>query len=106
MSADGQDKTAALLAKLWVKIQPIVEERLSALDRAAAAAGQGPLPDDMRLEARNNAHKLAGSLGMYGFDEGTRVARELEQMLDAGAPDSARLNGLVADLRASVVPKN
>ena len=104
-TADGQDKTAALLAKLWVKIQPIVEERLAVLDHASAAAGQGRLPDELRVEARNNAHKLAGSLGMYGFDEGTRVARELEQMLDAGAPDPARLGGLVAELRAAVVPK-
>ena len=105
-AADGQDKTAALLAKLWVKIQPIVEERLVVLDQASAAAGLGALPDELRVQARNNAHKLAGSLGMYGFDEGTRVARELEQMLDAGASDPARLSALVAELRASVVPKS
>jgi len=105
-TADGQDKTAALLAKLWVKIQPIVEERLTVLDRAAAATGQGSLPDDLRIEARNSAHKLAGSLGMYGFDEGTRVARELEQLLDAGPPAPARFSSLVAELRAAVVPKS
>jgi HPt (histidine-containing phosphotransfer) domain-containing protein len=99
------DKTAALLAKLWVKIQPIVEERLVVLDRAAAAANQGALTDDLRIEARNAAHKLAGSLGMYGFDEGTRVSRELEQVLDAGAPDAARLSALVTELRGAVVPK-
>ena len=100
------DKTAVLLAKLWVKIQPIVEERLVVLDRAAAAANQGALTDDLRIEARNAAHKLAGSLGMYGFDEGTRVSRELEQMLDTAAPDAARLGALVSELRAAVVPKS
>lgn len=105
-TADAQDKTAALLAKLWVKIRPIVEERLSVLDRAAAAAGQGSLPDELRIEARNSAHKLAGSLGMYGFDEGTRVARELEQLLDAGSPTPAGFSSLVAELRAAVVPKS
>ena len=104
--ADAVDKTTALLAKLWIKIRPIVEERIAVLDRAAAAAAQGTLPDDLRVEARNSAHKLAGSLGMYGFDEGTRVARELEQLLDAGSPDPARLNSLVAELRAAVVPKD
>jgi HPt (histidine-containing phosphotransfer) domain-containing protein len=103
---DAQDKTTALLAKLWIKIQPIVEERLVVLDSAAAAATQGSLPDNLRMEARSSAHKLAGSLGMYGFDEGTRVARELEQMLETGVLDSARLSGLVAELRASVVPKS
>src|SRR5438270_12535796 len=103
---EPEDKTTALLAKLWVKIQPIVEERFVVLDRAAAASGQGSLSDDLRIEARNAAHKLAGSLGMYGFDEGTRVARELEQMLDAGAPDPARLTALVTELRAAVDPKS
>jgi len=104
--SEAADKTAALLAKLWVKIQPLVEERIAVLDRAAAAAAHSALPDDLRIEARNSAHKLAGSLGMYGFDEGTRVARELEQLLDAGSPDAARLSSLVAELRASVVPKS
>ena len=104
--ADAVDKTTALLAKLWIKIRPIVEERIAVLDRAAAAAAQATLPDDLRVEARNSAHKLAGSLGMYGFDEGTRVARELEQLLDAGSPDPLRLSSLVAELRASVVPKS
>ena len=83
---DAADKTAALLAKLWVKIQPLVEERLAALDQAAAAAAAGTLADELRKEAAGDAHKLAGSLGMYGYDEGTRVARELEVLLgEAGA---------------------
>jgi HPt (histidine-containing phosphotransfer) domain-containing protein len=104
--AESADRTAVLLAKLWVKIQPIVEERLIVLDRAAAAAGQGALSDELRIEGRSAAHKLAGSLGMYGFDDGTRVARELEQMLDAAAPDAARFSALVTELRAAVVPKS
>ena len=103
---EAADKTGALLAKLWVKIQPIVEDRLAILDRASAAAAQNTIPDDLRKEAQSSAHKLAGSLGMYGFDDGTRVARELEQLLDAGAPDPTRLNALVAELRAAVVPNS
>ncbi|HEX3572334.1 MAG TPA: Hpt domain-containing protein [Acidobacteriaceae bacterium] len=102
---EAADKTSALLAKLWVKIQPLVEERLVVLDRASSAATQGMLTEDLRTEAQSSAHRLAGSLGMYGFDEGTRIAREIEQLLDGGAPAPARLNALVAELRASIVPK-
>ena len=102
---DAEDKTAALLATLWVKIQPLVEERLATLDKAAAAASAGALADDVRKEAASNAHKLAGSLGMYGYDEGTRVARELEVMLGGAAPDGARLVVLIAELRKAVLPK-
>jgi HPt (histidine-containing phosphotransfer) domain-containing protein len=101
---DAQDKTAALLAKLWVKIQPLVEQRLATLDQAAAAATVGTLSGDLRREAAGNAHKLAGSLGMYGYDEGTRVARELELLLGEAAPDPARLSSLIAELRTAVFP--
>jgi HPt (histidine-containing phosphotransfer) domain-containing protein len=101
---DAEDKTAALLATLWVKIRPLVEERLATLDKAAAAASAGTLAEDLRKEAASSAHKLAGSLGMYGYDEGTRVARELEVLLGKAAPDAARLSALIAELRAAVFP--
>ena len=103
--SEAADKTAALLAKLWVKIQPIVEERLAILDRASSAATAGSLSPELRKEAQNNAHKLAGALGMYGFDEGTLVARELERLLDTEAPDPVRLSELVRELRTSVTPQ-
>ena len=101
---DAEDKTAALLATLWVKIRPLVEERLATLDKAAAAASAGTLAEDLRKEAASSAHKLAGSLGMYGYDEGTRVARELEVLLGGAKLDAARLSALVAELRAAVFP--
>lgn len=102
---DAEDKTAALLAVLWVKVRPLVEERLAVLDKAAVAASAGTLADDLRKEAMSNAHKLAGSLGMYGYDEGTRVARELEVLLGGAKPDAARLAKLIAELREAVFPK-
>jgi HPt (histidine-containing phosphotransfer) domain-containing protein len=104
--SDATDKTTALLAKLWIKIQPIVEDRLTALDRASVAAAQGSLSDELRKEAQSNAHKLAGALGMYGFDEGTRISRELEHLLERGIPEPGRLTALVAELRASLTPNS
>ena len=103
--SQAEDKTTALLRKLWVKIQPIVEERIAVLDRASDAATQGAMDDGLRKEAQSSAHKLAGALGMYGFDEGTRVARELEHLLDGAVPDAKKLNDLVAELRAAIIPK-
>ena len=102
---DAADKTASLLAALWVRIRPLVEERLALLDRAATAAAEGRLDDRLRSDAASSAHKLAGSLGMYGFDEGTRVARELETLLGGANPDATRLGRLIAELRAAVLPQ-
>jgi HPt (histidine-containing phosphotransfer) domain-containing protein len=87
-----------------VKIRPLVEERLATLDKAATAASVGTLAEDLRKEAESSAHKLAGSLGMYGYDEGTRVARELEVLLGKATPDAVKLNALIAELRATVFP--
>ena len=100
---DAEDKTKALLAALWLKNRPIVEERLATLDEAATVAGT--LSEDQRKTAQGTAHKLAGALGMYGYDEGTRIARLLEQLLDSARPEPERFRGLIAELRTAVFPE-
>ncbi|MGP8260254.1 MAG: Hpt domain-containing protein [Acidobacteriaceae bacterium] len=101
---DSDEKTAALLAAVWQRNRPLVEERLALLDRAAAMAGAGTLTDELRKEACDTAHKLAGSLGMYGYDEGSRIAREMEVLLGDNSPHAARLGDLAAKLRRAIFP--
>jgi HPt (histidine-containing phosphotransfer) domain-containing protein len=102
---DPADKTADLLAALWLRNRPVVEQRLALLDQTAAAAAAGSLDEALRQEAVSCAHKLAGSLGMYGYDEGTRIAREMEVLLGAGSSDGVRLLLLCGELRAAVFPE-
>jgi len=103
---DSDEKTASLLAEIWQRNRPLVEERLALLDRAAAAAAAGALNLEPRAEAGGAAHKLAGSLGMYGYDEGTRIARQIEVLLLGDATlDAARLGTLVAELRRAIFPE-
>lgn len=97
-----ESKTSALLASLWLRHRPIIQERLQVLDRVGDAASAGTLDPDAREEAADVAHKLAGSLGMYGYDEGTRIARKLELLLDYRTPDAAQIQRLAAELRASL----
>jgi HPt (histidine-containing phosphotransfer) domain-containing protein len=103
--SQAEEKTAALLATLWVKVRPMVEERLATLDAAAGAAANGALSAAQQAEACGAAHKLAGSLGMYGYDEGTAVARTIEVLLGEAAPDAARFKALNAELRRVVFPQ-
>ena len=103
---DVADTTASLIAAIWLRIQPLIEERLATIDQAAAAATAGSLAEELRVEALDVAHKLAGALGMYGYDEGTRVAREIEILLGGSEPDAARLSALIADLRESIFPRS
>jgi HPt (histidine-containing phosphotransfer) domain-containing protein len=102
---DAEDKTTALLAQLWIKNRPIIEERLATLDRASAAAASGGLNADMRKDAASAAHKLAGALGMYGYDEGTQIARQIDALLSSNMPGVAQLADLIARLRAAVFPE-
>jgi HPt (histidine-containing phosphotransfer) domain-containing protein len=70
----------AMLAALWQRNLPVILERLAILDAAATTANLDPA---MRAEALATAHKLAGSLGMFGFPEGTQIARKIEHQLES-----------------------
>jgi hypothetical protein len=99
------DQTAALLNALWQRNRPLVEDRLARLDLAAQAATAGLLGEEQREEAAGTAHKLAGSLGMYGFPHGTKLARQIELLLDYPTPVGAELRGHIAELRQTIFPE-
>ena len=80
---------------------PLIADRLNGLDIACEAAVLGRLSPIMRRGAMDTAHKLAGSLGMFGYPLGTELAREIEQMLEYdGVVDAGMLRELVIELRA------
>jgi len=102
--APPQSAPQKLVAALWQRNQPQVLDRLAVLDRAAAAAVAGTLTPALLGDAAGVAHKLAGSLGMFGFHEGTRIARELDQHLESPILDAATLTTLTTQLRDSLRP--
>jgi HPt (histidine-containing phosphotransfer) domain-containing protein len=92
-----------VLAQLWKKNLPTVRERLDLLDKFGAAASSGKLDEPTRVEALNIAHKLAGSLGMYGYQQGTEVASKMESILKSPTPETLlTLRALSVDLRKSL----
>ena len=102
-TASVEKKIAAALTTLWQRNLPVVRDRLALLDRAAALAEDGTLTPALARDAAITAHKLAGSLGMFGYTEGTRTACAIEQLLDVHrAPDPANLLRLTRELRATL----
>jgi HPt (histidine-containing phosphotransfer) domain-containing protein len=92
-----------VLAQLWKKNLPTIRERLDLLDRFGTAASSGTLDEPTRVEALNIAHKLAGSLGMYGYQQGTEVASKMERILKSPTPQTlSTLATLAAELRKSL----
>ena len=97
------DKTRAAVAALWTKFSGKLFERLAVLERVSEALLDGRLDDELRHEAETEAHKLAGSLGTFGLAEGSRLAEELESILQPGGPlnqaESHRVSELAGSLR-------
>ena len=103
MKKSAPDQIDTVLAQLWQKNLPTIRERLDLLDQFGSAASSGTLDESTRIEALNIAHKLAGSLGMYGYQQGTEVASKMERILKSPTPETlATLRALAAELRQSL----
>ena len=98
---DAGEKTRLLLADLWRRNRPVIEERLGILDRAWSST---PMSEESKAAAIDVSHKLSGSLGMFGFERGTVIARELEQILHSAHPEAARVAELTRQLREMLLP--
>jgi diguanylate cyclase (GGDEF)-like protein len=80
-----------------------LEQRAATVEEAVAAMAGGGLEENLRARAERDAHKLAGSLGMFGLPRGSELAAELERSLGVtggpAAADLPRLAELVLDLQ-------
>jgi diguanylate cyclase (GGDEF)-like protein len=96
----------AAVQAVFEKTRGDLARRVETLEETVAAMREGKLDESLRARAERDAHKLAGSLGMFGFPRGSELARELEQALDVPdgpAPSEApRLAELVLALRSEL----
>ncbi len=88
----------AAIRAIWERRRDEVLTRVDVVEEAVAEALAGSLEEGLRIRAEREAHKLAGSLGTFGFERGSELARDLEVALQAsdgslrsGAPRLARL---------------
>lgn len=91
---------------IWDRSLEETTRRIATLDRASAASLAGELGDELRAHAGSDAHKLAGSLGMFGLATGSELASEVEQALATSGGGAMRdapgFAELVFALRAQV----
>lgn len=99
-------RTADAIALIWEKNKSGISSQVDVLEDAVASLLEGSLPDELREKARGNAHKLAGSVGTFGFADGSALAREMELIFqNAAVLDDAkvfRLAELVVQLRTEL----
>ncbi|SEC16025.1 Hpt domain-containing protein [Terriglobus roseus] len=101
------DELQAAIAAIWQKSIPQCRARLALLQQAADdLATSRTLDPEQRAEALDIAHKLAGSLGMFGFSDATDHARAIELTLENdGLPQPERLQEQVSALVACMSPR-
>jgi len=89
-------QTLATMQHIFDRFQTGLKPRLGRLSAAAAALAQGPLPPEQQAEARATAHKLVGSLGTFGYGEGSEIMRTIEHLLaEPLLPQQDAAEGLV-----------
>ena len=62
-----RDPLQADLQRLWVRSKPEILSRLRVIQDYVASCQSGRFDVDMWRMAQREAHRLAGSLGVFGF---------------------------------------
>ncbi|MGI0486844.1 response regulator [Pantanalinema rosaneae CENA516] len=60
--------------------------QVAILEQAQAALAAGGMDSELRQQATREAHKLAGSLGIFGMPGGSTVAHAIEELLTGDRP--------------------
>jgi HPt (histidine-containing phosphotransfer) domain-containing protein len=100
--ATAAAQAQASAARVWVQFRDVIFDRLAAVESAATALRRATLTPEIRQKAVLEAHRLAGSLGMFGLADGTRVAREIEHLLDEQAVLAPEAPRQLVDLAAAL----
>jgi hypothetical protein len=91
------------LGSVWERQRVRVGEQIGVVEQALTALGEDRLQAQLRADAERAAHKLAGSVGMFGFLDAGDAARELESQLPQATADRAsELLALLGRLREGI----
>lgn len=98
-----QEAVLAAVAGLWPRFEGATLERVEVVEQAISALLEGELSKELRRKAEWESHKLAGSVGSFGFKEASRIAAEIERSFRAeasiGQGQALALSELAATLR-------
>lgn len=86
VSPDLEKKAIEAAIIVWQRVKEKLSSRVATIERATTAMLNNKLGEELRQQSIVEAHKLAGSLGMFDLDEGSRLAKEIEQIFHEKAP--------------------
>nr|WP_277884329.1 response regulator [Nostoc parmelioides] len=96
----------AAINKTIERYKDTFAQRVTLLERAEQALHTGQLLDELRQQASNEAHKLAGTLGSFGYETGSKLARAIEHLLirdkNLALEDAVQLSELIRQLKEAL----
>ncbi|MFB2939446.1 response regulator [Aerosakkonemataceae cyanobacterium BLCC-F154] len=88
------------------QFRDLLQAQVAVLVAAKTALLAGNLDEELYQSARYEAHKLAGSLGSFGYPQGSKYARSIEHILESNSPLSderiSRFSQLVTALETEL----
>jgi DNA-binding response OmpR family regulator/HPt (histidine-containing phosphotransfer) domain-containing protein len=94
------------LSETWIATQPQCLAQVEILSQAVQALQADKFTTQRQSESHHIAHKLVGTLGLFGLTESESIARRLEAELSAAQPVSPEsaigLNILIAKLQQEI----
>ena len=102
MKSEREARIQARLREVWISTRGTLEERITALEDTVALLQSGRLSSVQREDSLSAAHKLAGSIGMFGLHDGSECARSIENSLSFEHPDVKVILDAVSRLRTYV----
>lgn len=91
---ETETEVFSAIAQVWQQFQPKLQEHFATFEQAIRT----PSPE-LQQQARTFAHQLIGSLGTFGFSEGSTIARQIEQEFKAEIIDRAVLSERIEALQ-------
>ncbi|NEP12587.1 MAG: response regulator [Symploca sp. SIO2C1] len=102
LSPDLEQQAIETAINVWQRVQEKFTNRVAVIEQATTAMLKNDLDESLRQQAQQEAHKLAGSLGMFDFDEGSHLAQEMEQLFEAEMPLTPKQRERLAELVAAM----
>ncbi len=81
-SAVAAADASQMLTEIWNRHYDRMLDRLAILDQVIVALEDRSLTAEIRHQAWQSAHTLAGSLGTFGLSLGSQLAKQIELLLD------------------------
>ncbi len=98
---DRPARLETAIRKVWESFQDSFAAQVACLENLAQEWQAGRYPPALHTQAQREAHKLAGSLGVFGLAAGSAAARTIEDFL-LEHTDGVALDRLVQELKRAI----